>query len=208
MTISAVSVMALRNRTNAPMMDCKRALTEANGDMEKAVQWLREKGKAVHVTKGDRETGEGRVAAFIDPAHQVGALLEMRCESAPVAKSEPFIQLANDLARQVALKGAKTVEELVAQPYVDDPRKTVNDRIAEVVGLIRENMKPARVIRLTGLLGSYCHHDGSIGVMVQVEGAGADPQLLRDVCMHITAKNPVAARREDVSPADVESEKA
>jgi elongation factor Ts len=134
-------------------------------------------------------------------------LVEVRCESAPVAKGENFIQLANDLARQVALQGAGTVQELLQQPFVGDPSKTVNDRIGDVVGLIRENMRPARLVRMAGLLGSYIHHDGSVGVMVEVEGAQAEPQLLRDICMHITAKNPVAARREDVSKDLIEKEK-
>jgi elongation factor Ts len=96
---------------------------------------------------------------------------------------------------------------LLKQPFVDDPKHTINDRIGEVVGLIRENMKPARAMQLTGLLGSYTHHDGSVGVMIQVEGDKADPQLLRDVCMHITAKNPVAGHREDVSPQLIAQEK-
>jgi elongation factor Ts len=90
---------------------------------------------------------------------------------------------------------------------VDDPKKTVHDHIGEVVGLIRENMRPARLAQMTGLLGSYCHHDGSVGVLIQVEGERADPQLLRDVSMHITAKNPVAGRREDVPAALIEKEK-
>jgi elongation factor Ts len=205
--ISATAVKALRDRTNAPMMDCKAALTEANGDMEKATEILRKKNKAIQDKRGERETAEGRIAAFIDPAQKIGALIEVRCESAPVAKSAQFTQLANDLARQVALKSAATPADLLAQPWVDDPKKTVNDRVAEVVGLIRENMKPARMIRLTGLLGSYIHHDGTVGVMVQVEGQKADPQLLRDVCMHITAKNPVAGRREEVSAELIEKEK-
>src|SRR5262245_2779357 len=200
--ISAAAVKALRDRTNAPMMDCKAALTEAKGDMDKAIQWLREKNAAIMVKKGERETAEGRIATYIDPARQVGAIVEMRCESAPVAKSEHFIRLANDVARQVAGKGAASVEELLAQPFVDDPKRTVNDRIGDLVGLIRENMKPARMARLTGQLGSYIHHDGSVGVLLQVEGPAVDPQLLRDVSMHIVAKNPVAARREDV-PAEV-----
>src|SRR5262249_8800717 len=147
----------------------------------------------------ERETAEGRIAAFIDPAQQVGALVEVRCESAPVVKSEHFGQLTSDIAKQVALKDPKTVEELLAQSFIGDPKKTINDRMAEVIGLIRENMKPARLVRLTGQLGSYIHHDFSVGVMLQVEGAKADPQLLRDVCMHITAKNPLAARKEDVA---------
>jgi elongation factor Ts len=206
-TISAAAVMALRNRTNAPMMDCKAALIEANGDMEKATELLRKKNKVIQDKKGDRETAEGRIAAFIDSNQKVGALIEMRCESAPVAKSEQFTALANDLARQVAVKNAANVDALILQPFVDDAKKTVNDRIGDVVGQIRENMRVARFARLSGLLGSYCHHDGSKGVMVQVEGDKADVQLLRDVCMHITAKNPVAARREDISAETMAKEK-
>src|SRR5580704_6005271 len=101
-TISAGAVKALRDRTNAPMMDCKAALTEAGGDMEKAVEVLRKKSKDIQDKKGMRETAEGRVAVFIDAAKQVGAIVEMRCESAPVVKSEHFVQLANELARQIA----------------------------------------------------------------------------------------------------------
>lgn len=206
-TISAAAVNALRKRTNAPMMECKAALTEAQGDMEKAVEILRKQNSAIQAKKGERETAEGRIAVYIDPAKQVGAIVEVRCESAPVAKSEPFIHLANDIAKQVALKGATAVEALLAQPFVDNPQRTINDRIGEAVGLLRENMKPARMAQLTGLLGSYTHHDGSVGVLLQVEGAKADPQLLRDICMHITARNPIAARREEVDPALIEKER-
>lgn len=206
-TIPATAVKALRDRTNAPMLECKTALTEAAGDMEKAVEILRKKSKAAVDKRVDKETAEGRIAAFIDPAKKVGALVEMRCESPPVVKTEHFVQLANDIAKQVALKEAATVEELLAQPFVSDSKKTVSDRINDVVGLIREKMKPARLARLTGQVGEYVHHDGSVGALVQVEGAQADPQLLREVCMHITWKNPVSARREDVSPALIEKEK-
>src|SRR5262249_27769209 len=206
-TISATAVKELRDRTNAPMMDCKAALTESGGDMEKAIEILRKKNSSIQAKRADKETAEGRIAVFVDPAQQVGAIVELRCESPPVAKSEQFIALANDLAKQVALKGAKTVEELLSQPLVDQPGKTVNERIGEVVGLIRENMKPARLARLTGLLGSYAHHDGSVGVLLQVQGAGIkNPQLLRDVCMHITATNPIAARREDVPRETLDKE--
>jgi elongation factor Ts len=205
--ISATAVKALRDRTNAPMMDCKVALTEAAGDMEKAVDILRKKNSAIQAKKGDRETAEGRIAVYIDPAKKVGAIVEVRCESAPVAKSKEFGQLANDIAKQVTLKGAATVEELLSQPLVDDPKHTVNERIGDLVGIIKENMKPARMTRLTGLLGSYVHHDFQTGVLIQVEGAAADPALLSGICMHITAKNPVAARREDVSQEILEKEK-
>ena len=202
MSISATDVKTLRDRTNAPMMDCKKALTEAAGDMEKAIQWLREKNAKIQVSKGDREAAEGRIAVSIDPAKKVGAILEMRCESPPVIKAEHFVKLANDVAKQIAMHNPASVEELLKQPSVGDSKKTVNDVIGDVIGLIRENMKPKRFARLTGLLGEYTHHDGSVGVLLQVEGEKADPQLLRDVCMHIVAKNPVSARREDV-PQDL-----
>jgi elongation factor Ts len=204
--ISAAAVKALRDRTNQPMMDCKAALTEAQGDMEKAVELLRKRGKDVADKKGGRETAEGRIAAYIDPAKEIGALLEMRCESPSVIKNELFIKLANEIARQVAEYNPATVEALLAQPFLGDPKKTVQDHIKDTVGLIRENMKPARFVRMTGTLGSYTHHDGSVGVMVQVEGK-AEQQLLRDVSMHITAKNPVAGRREDVPAETLEKEK-
>lgn len=207
MSISATSVKTLRDRTNQPMMDCKAALTEANGDMEKAVEILRKKSKDVQDKKVGRETAEGRIAAFIDPAKSVGALLEMRCESAPVAKGDDFAKLANDIAKQVALKSPASIDELLKQPLLDDPKRTVNDRIADVVGMIREKMHPARMVRMTGLLGYYIHHDSSVGVMVQVEGDKADPEFLKEISMHITWKNPVAARREDVPAALVEKEK-
>jgi elongation factor Ts len=205
-TIPASAVKALRDRTNQPMMDCKAALTEANGDPEKAVEILRKKSKDVVDKKGARETAEGRIATFIDPAKKVGAILEMRCESPPVVSNEHFVALANDVARQAALQGAARVEALLTQPFVGDPKKTVKDRIDDVVGLIRENMKPSRFVRLNGLLGSYVHHDGTVGVLVQVEGESADPQMLRDVCMHITARNPAFALRENVPAETVAKE--
>jgi len=191
MEISATAVKKLRDRTNAPMMDCKKALTEAHGDMEKAITILREKNKNIAGAKAERETAEGRIAIFIDPARNAGAILEVRCESAPVAKSDQFVALANDLVKEAVAHNASTVEKLLALPKA-------GERIHETVGLVRENMKPQRIALLSGLLGSYVHHDGGTGVLLQVEGAQADPQLLRDVCMHITAKNPLAARREDV----------
>jgi elongation factor Ts len=207
MTITADAVKTLRDRTGMQMMKCKAALTEANGDMEKAVEILRKQNKDAQDKTAGRETAEGRIGIFIDEAKKVGGIVELRCESAPVAKSDLFVKLATDLARQVAHTPADKPEALMAQPFIDEPKKTVNERIGEVVGLVRENMKPARMARLSGLLGSYIHHDGTVGVLLQVEGARADPQLLRDVCMHVTAKAPRAALRSEVSPETIAKEK-
>ena len=200
--ISATDVRTLRDRTNLPMMECKKALTEANGDMEKAVELIRIRFKGVGDKLGGRETGEGRIGVHIEG--NVGAIVDMRCETAPTARNEEFGKLAADLAKHVAAKNPATVEEMLAQPLAGNPKLTVTERITEVIGLIRENMKLARFARLTGTLGSYVHHDGTLGVLFAAKGTASDPQVLRDVCMHIAAAvpTPVAARREDV-PAEL-----
>ena len=205
MAISATDVRALRDRTNAPMMECKTALTEANGDMEKAIDWLRKKAGSKIGTFAARETAEGRVAIYLDPATKCGAIVEVRCETAPVAKTDQFIQLTSEIAKQIALKTPANVEELLKQTSVDHSGKTIADRVMDVFAMLRENIKVHRFVRLCGLVGEYVHHDGSVGVLIQVEvegeGEKADAQLLRDVCMHITARNPVSASKDDV-PAE------
>lgn len=206
MAITAADVKNLRDKTNAPMMECKAALTEAGGDMEKAIEVLRKKMKDIQVKRGERETAEGRIAAYVAPDGTVGALLELRCESAPVAKSEHFVKLAHELAKQIALGKPNSVEELLTQKLPDG--KTVSERIGDVIGLIRENMKPARFERYEGgAIGAYEHHDGTVGVLVQTEGTATDAQVLRDVAMHAAARNPVSARKEDVPTATIDKEK-
>jgi elongation factor Ts len=194
--ITAASVSELRKRTDMPMMECKSALQEAGGDMNKAVEILRGRNSKMRDKRALNETAEGRIAIQIDPATQAAAILEMRCESAPVAKSDHFIALANDLAKRIAQTAPKSLEEFTASP-------AVVERINEVIGLIRENMKPQRFWRLGGdLFGEYVHHDGSVGVLLQVKGAKADSALLRDVCAHIAALTPPYIRIEAV-PADI-----
>ncbi len=201
MAISANDVKSLRERTNAPLMECKSALTEAGGDIDKAVELLRKKAGSKIGTFAARETAEGRVAIFLDAATKTGAIVELRCETAPVSKTDQFIQLAGELAKQITVANAANVEELAKQPSVAQPGKLISDRIMDVFQIIRENLKPHRFTRLTGLLGEYVHHDGSVGVLLQVEGDSATPQLLRDVCMHIAARNPVSGTKDDV-PAE------
>ncbi|MER3417377.1 MAG: translation elongation factor Ts [Gemmataceae bacterium] len=210
--ISAGDVKKLRERTGAPMMDCKTALAEAGGDMDKAIEIIRKRNAAIQEKKGMRETAEGRIAIFIQPQRARAAIVELRCETAPVAKNELFVALAQDVARQVAEAepSAHSVEELLEQPFVGDSRRTVKERIGEVVGLIRENIQIARFAHLSGgYFGSYVHFDGTVGVLVQCEGTQPpSADLLKDICMHITARNPVAARREDVDAQTLEREKA
>src|SRR5205085_5432179 len=157
--ISALAVKTLRDRTNAPMMECKAALTEAHGDMEKAVELIRKKIKDATDKRAGRETAEGRIGLFADSTAKAGAIVELRCESPPVAKNAIFVELADDIARHVALSAPATVEKMLAQPFVGEI-KTVQDRMSEAIGLIRENMRVARFKRFTGLVGGYVHHDG------------------------------------------------
>jgi elongation factor Ts len=206
MEVNAADVKKLRDRTGMQMMKCKAALIEAGGDMEKAVEKLRLSNKDAQDKTASRETTDGRIGVYIDPVKKIGAIVELRCESAPVAKNELFVRLANDVAKQIALKNPNSVETLLAQPFIDEPTKTVHERIGEIVGLMRENVKPARMARLEGILGEYVHHDGSVGVLLLVEGDKNDPVLLRDVCMHITAKNPLAAVREHIPQEKIDKE--
>ena len=200
--ISAAAVKELRDRTDMPMMKCKAALEKAGGDIEKAILVLREEGgKFLASDKGARETAEGRIGAFSDHK-SAGALVELRCESPSVVKNDRFVALANEIAKQVAMKNPASVEELDKQPSIAAQGQTVKDRVAEVVGLIRENMRPARFVRLDGITGEYVHHDGTVGVLLQVKGESADPVLLRDICTHIAALRPAYARADEV-PADV-----
>ncbi len=199
-TISASAVNELRKLTDQPLMDCKRALTEAAGDMDKAVVILRLRGKNVGTKREGNETAEGRVGVFIDSAAAVAALVEFRCESAPTAKNDRVLSLVDDLAKSVASSDPKDVPDLLTKPFGD---ATVADRLTDVVSVIREKMIVQRFARLSGgVFGQYVHHDGSVGALLQCEGAGHHDELLRDICAHIAALNPPYMVTTDV-PAEV-----
>jgi len=169
-------------------MDCKRALTEANGDLDKAVDILRLRGKGVTAKREGNETAEGRVGVFIDPANAVGAILEFRCESAPTAKNDRVLALVEDLAQVVADTNPTDVADLLTKPF---GAATAGDRLTDVVSVIREKMIVQRFQRLSGgVFGKYVHHDGTVTAMLQCEGPAGQDELLRDVCAHIAALNP------------------
>ena len=207
MAISANDVKTLRDRTNLPMMNCKEALTATNGDMDKAIDYRRAKFKDATVKFAGREAAEGRIAIYIDNDTKVGAILEVRCETPPVTKAEAFVSPRRTISLKhiAALKNPASVDELLKQDVGGG--KTGQDRITDAIGLIRENMKVERFTRVTGLCGEYVHHDGSVGVLVVVDGAKADAAVLRDVGMHVAALNPMAGKREEVSAAVVDKEK-
>jgi elongation factor Ts len=186
-------------------MDCKSALTEAAGDMDKAVEILRSRNAKAAVKREANETAEGRIGISIDKTTQTAAIAELRCESAPSAKSDQFIALAADIAKHVAAHKPADVASLLTQPYGSG---TVKDRVDEVIGLIREKMVVHRFEALSGgVFGQYIHHDGTVGVLLQCSGTGGTDEALRDICAHVAALNPLYLNASAV-PADiVEKEK-
>jgi elongation factor Ts len=204
--IKAAAVKALRDQTGLPMGDCKKALQESGGDAEAAIELLRKAGMKVFENRAGKETSEGRIAvhASLDPG--VGAIIELQCESAPVAANEEFVQLANDLARQLATgPQAATPEELLGQPSPSKPGKTLQEQFDDLVNRIREALRLKRIARFDAPCGGYVHHNGTTGVLVEVEGG--DAALAKDVCMHIAAMRPSVVSRDDLDPERVAKER-
>jgi len=205
--ITAALVRQLREETGLPMMDCKQALTENGGDKEAAKEWLRKKGLKIQEGRGSRETAFGRFGIYAGLANKTGGIVELKCESAPVAGSVEFIQLANDMAKQLATgPGAKTADELLDQPSPSQPGKTLRQVKDDMFNRIREVFNVGRMTRLDGTCGGYSHNSGTVsGVLVQVEGGTDD--AAKDVSMHVAAMRPLAVNTSEVDPATVEKER-
>jgi elongation factor Ts len=203
---SASEVKTLRDRTDLPMMECKKALVHAKGDLEQAIKYLREQGEKIQSNKAGRETSQGRIEVYRDPNGQVISIVQMKCEQAPSAKNEKFVEMTKALARQAALQPAEpTVDSILEQPDVDTPSIQANARLLAVINLIRENMGLARVGRLKadgGVLGAYVHFDYQQGAVIRLQGPGATAELANDIATHAVATKPLAIRREDI-PKDL-----
>lgn len=206
--ISAAAVKALRELTNLPLMDCKAALTEANGDQNKAVEILRSKVKNLMLKRGANATGEGKIWIVIKPDGSEAAMIELQCESAPVAGAESFVSLARQCATQLLNgPGAETPEALLAQAAPDAPGKTLNNLYEDVVNTIREKIVLARITRVKGPVGGYVHHDGKQATLFRAIGENATAPVLRDVAMHITALNPTCTFPEELAADAVTAER-
>jgi len=194
MEISAKQVMALRQRTGLSMMECKKALVESSGDQDAAEDFLRKKMKGKMDTRSDRAAGEGRIAVAVDGTS--AAIVEIRAETDFTAKNETFVNAAANAAKSALTGDAGSV------PASDETAKAI-DELRISTG---ENISFARGVKLTGdagvCYGQYVHHDGKTGVLVQGKGDISD-EVLRDICMHITAASP---RPEGVSRDDVPAE--
>ena len=199
--ITASQVKELREKTGAGMMDCKKVLTETNGDEEKAIELLRERGIAKAAKKSDRIAAEGLVETYISEDGKVGVVVEVNAETDFVAKNEEFRNFVADVAKQIAKENPADVEALLEQKSIAEPDKTVREVLTNKIATIGENMSIRRFVRFetNNLLESYIHGDGKIAVLVEMENG--TPELAKDVCMQIAAARPEFLDRASV-PAD------
>lgn len=203
MAITASQVKELRETTGAGMMECKKALTEANGDMDAAVDILRTKGLAAVAKKAGRATNEGTIVAAVSEDGKTGCLCEINCETDFVAMNDKFQAYASRIANIVLANKPADVDALKA---CKDGEETVEDILTDAIHVLGENIKVARfAITEADAVASYIHAGGKIGVLVQfdTDKAAADfTQCGKDVAMQVAAINPISATRDDV-PADV-----
>jgi elongation factor Ts len=195
--ISAKVVQELRQKTGAGMMDCKKALKENDGDMEKSIDWLRQKGIASAGKKSDRIAAEGLVDTYIQPDGRIGVLLEVNCQTDFVARNEAFKTLVKNLAQQAAT--AENVESLLAQPYIEDKSVTVEEFIKQAIAKLGENMQVRRFVKFSieetqGIVDSYIHTGGRVGVLVELKSKTDAPSgreefqsLARNIAMQVAA---------------------
>jgi len=209
--ISAQLVKELREMTGAKMMDCKKALVETEGNIEKAVEFLREKGLADAAKKSGRVAAEGVVKTYISDDKKTGAVLEFNCETDFVALNEEFVAFADKLAKMVAETSVATVEELLNEKFDGD--STTSESLKALIAKLGENMSVRRFTKFSvekGLVKSYIHGGGRIGVLVEV-ACEKDSEVLdevaKEVCMQIAAANPLFLSKDDVDTESMEKEK-
>ena len=204
--ITAAQVKELREKTGAGIMDCKKVLTETDGDMEKAMELLRERGIAKAAKKSDRIAAEGLVECYISEDGKVGSIVEVNSETDFVAKNAEFKEFVLEVAKQVAIKNPKDVEELLGQDSIQETGKTVKEVLTDKIAKIGENMNIRRFERFEteGVVEKYIHGDGKIAVLVDF--AKGDSEVAKDVCMQIAAARPEYIRKEEVPQDRVNKE--
>ncbi len=208
MAFTAKDVMALRELTGAGMMDCKKALTECEGDMEKAKDFLREKGLAAAAKKAGRIAAEGLVGAFVTADY--GVLVEVNCETDFVAKTDNFKALVDAVALQVGKANPESVEAMMEQDCVAEPGKKFQMLINETVAKIGEKISVRRFVRYEGAVDSYIHLGGKIGVLVETNVAPATDaarEAIHGIALQIAAARPLYVVKSEVPAAEIEHEK-
>ncbi len=211
--ITAQAVKDLREKTGCGMMDCKKALTETNGDVEKAIEFLREKGLATATKKAGRIASEGIVDVVIDG--KVGAVVEVNSETDFVGKNAEFRTFVNNVAQQVIRDNPASVDALLDSTYIANPSQTVKDALTEKIATIGENMNLRRFARYDGTLVGYIHGGGRIGVMVKFnlsDESKADTEefkaYAKDIAMQVAAAYPQYTNKNEVSQETIDKEMA
>lgn len=211
--ITAQMVKDLREKTGAGMMDCKKALSSANGDVEKAIEILREKGLAAAAKKSGRIAAEGLVETYITDDKKCGAVVEVNCETDFVAANSDFTTLVKNVAKQAASSKAATIEELVEEKYIGDENITIKDAVTGLIAKLGENMAVRRFEKFAvnkGILQSYIHGGGRIAVMVELsceKESDILPELAREVAMQVAAANPIFLDRSAVDTETLDKER-
>ena len=215
--ITSQMVKELREMTQAGMMDCKKALVEADGDMDKAVEWLREKGLAAAAKKAGRIAAEGVVASYVSDDAKVGVVVEVNCETDFVAKTDNFINFSKNVAKHIAAANPADVDELMNQKFVDDESKTITDLVSDATVSIGEKISIRRFARYeaeNGAVETYIHMGGKIGVLLQVANDNAASlnadefkTFYHDVALQIAAARPTYVRPEEVPATTLENER-
>jgi elongation factor Ts len=210
--ISAKDVMALREQTGAGMMDCKKALAEAGGDTEKAIDILRQKGLKKSAEKASRVANEGIILTHLNETKTSGTLLEINCETDFVARNEDFVAFSKNVLNQIATTRPTGLDELLSSPASFNGSKTIKDSLSELTGKIGEKLEIKRFVTIdvkNGVLAGYVHPGNKLGVIVQLTADGLDDAarseahaLAYDMAMQTAAMNPGYVRKEDV-PQDV-----
>lgn len=209
MAVTAAMVKELRQKTGVGMMECKKALTEVGGDIEKAILYLRERGMSRAAKKADRITAEGLVQVVVSDDYTKAAALEVNCETDFVSKNEDFIKFTKDAAQLALENNCNDIEEFKKLMMSG---KTVGDTVTELIATIGENLNLRRVATLTannGVVNGYTHMGGKIGTLIQLDGATGPEvaELAKDIAMHTAAVAPRYLKPEEVSSTEIEQEK-
>lgn len=209
--ITAKTVKELRERTGAGMMDCKKALTETNGDIEKAVEFLREKGLAAAAKKAGRVAAEGLVKTFVTDDNKTAGIVEVNCETDFVAANDQFVGFADNLAKMAAHTDVTTVEAFLEEKY--EGEKTVKEALTELIATLGENMTVRRFKKFQvekGAVQTYIHGGGRIGVVVELGCETESPvlaEVAKEICMQVAAANPLFLKKDEVDQESLEKEK-
>ena len=213
MAITASMVKELRELSGAGMMDCKKALAATDGDMDKAVEFLREKGLAAAEKKAGRIAAEGIVDVFITEDGKLASIVEVNSETDFVAKNDTFKTFVAEVVAQAAKTNASNIDEFLEEKWEKDTSKTVKEQLASMIAIIGENMNIRRfekIVADNGFVVSYIHGGGRIGILVQVESSVNNDtvqEAVKNIAMQIAAMNPKYIDRQEVSAEYIEHEK-